>query len=84
VAIWWHHDGVHPSPMYRISPLEAEDLFLKAATFMTACDEAIDEADALLTSIAETVEFSSFNPEQRASLAQWHSGVRSARYALRK
>ena len=70
--------------MYRISPLEVEDLFLKASAFMTACDEAIDEADALLTSIAETVEFSSFNPEQRASLAQWHSGVRSARISLRK
>jgi len=83
-VIWWHHGGVHPSPMYRISPLEAQDLFLKAATFMTACDEAIDEADALLTSIAETVEFSSFNPEQRASLAQWHSGVKESRIALRK
>ncbi len=54
------------------------------ATFMTACDEAIDEADALLTSIAETVEFSSFNPAQRASLAQWHSGVKESRIALRK
>jgi len=51
---------------------------------MTACDEAIDEADALLTSIAETISWESFNPEQRASLVQWHSGVRESRIALRK
>jgi hypothetical protein len=70
--------------MHRISPSEAQDLFLKAATFMTACDEAIDEADALLTSIAETISWESFNPEQRASLVQWHSGVRESRIALRK
>ena len=38
----------------------------------------------LITSIAETVEWSSFTPEQRSSLAQWHGGVREARIALRK
>jgi len=59
-------------------------LFLKAATFMTACDEAIDEADALLTSIAETISWESFSASQRASLVQWHSGVRESRIALRK
>lgn len=70
--------------MHRVTPAEAADLFLKAATFIEAVDTAVDEADALITSIAETVEWSSFNPEQRASLAQWHAGVREARIALRK
>ena len=70
--------------MHRVTRHEAEDLFLKCATFVEACDEAIDEADALITSVVETIAWESFNPEQRASLAQWHSGVREARIALRK
>ena len=70
--------------MQRVTPSEAQDLFLRVATFVEACDEAIDEADALLTSIAETISWESFNPEQRASLVQWHSGVRESRLALRK
>lgn len=68
--------------MYHATPAEAADLFYKATTFVSACDEAINEADALITTIAETVEWSSFDPEQRAALALWHSGVREARHAL--
>jgi len=70
--------------MQRIARHEAEDLFLKCATFVEACDEAIDEADALITSVVETIAWESFSPAQRASLSQWHSGVREARIALRK
>ena len=69
---------------HRVTPPEATDLFLKCATFVEACDEAIDEADALITSVVETIAWESFTLEQRASLAQWHSGVREARIALRK
>jgi len=68
----------------RVAPAVSADLFLKASTFIEAIDLAIDEADALITSIAETISWESFNPEQRASLAQWHGGVREARMALRK
>ena len=70
--------------MHRVTPAEAAELFLNAAAFVEAIDTAVDEADALITSIAETVEWSSFTPEQRSSLAQWHGGVREARIALRK
>ena len=70
--------------MHRVTPTEATDLFLQCAKFIEAVDEAIDEADALITSVTETIEWESFSPEQRASLAQWHSGVREARIALRK
>jgi hypothetical protein len=70
--------------MHRVTPAEASDLFLKCATFVEACDEAIDEADALITSVVETIAWESFSLDQRASLAQWHSGVREARIALRK
>ena len=72
------------SGMHRVTPAEATDLFLKCATFVEACDEAIDETDALITSVVETIAWESFSPDQRASLAQWHSGVREARIALRK
>ena len=71
--------------MLRVTPpAEATDLFLQCAKFVEAVDEAIDEADALITSVVETIEWESFSPDQRASLAQWHSGVREARIALRK
>ena len=72
------------SGMHRVTPAEAADLFLNAATFVEAIDHAVDEADALITSIAESISWESFNPAQRASLSQWHSGVREARLALRK
>ena len=70
--------------MHRVTPAEATDLFLKCAKFIEAVDEAVDEADALITSVTETIDWESFSSEQRASLAQWHSGVREARIALRK
>ena len=70
--------------MLRVTPAEATDLFVQCAKSVEAVDEAIDEADALITSVTETIEWESFSPEQRASLAQWHSGVREARIALRK
>ena len=71
--------------MLRVTtPAEATDLFVQCAKFIEAVDEAIDEADALITSVIETIEWESFSPDQRASLAQWHSGVREARIALRK
>ena len=70
--------------MHRVTPAEATDLFLKCAKFVEAVDEAIDETDALITSVIETIDRESFSLEQRASLAQWHSGVREARIALRK
>ena len=71
--------------MLRVTtPAEATDLFVQCAKFVEAVDEAIDEADALITSVTETIKWESFSPEQRASLAQWHSGVREARIALRK
>ena len=75
---------IRPGMQHRVTPPEATDLFLKCATFVEACDEAIDEADALITSVVETIARESFTLEQRASLAQWHSGVREARIALRK
>jgi hypothetical protein len=68
--------------MYHAAPAEAADLFFKATTFVGACAEAINEADALITTIAETVEWSSFDSKQRAALALWHSGIREARHAL--
>ena len=70
--------------MHRVTPAEATDLFLKCAKFVEAVDEAVDEADALITSVVETIDWESFSSEQRASLAQWHSGVREARFTLRK
>ena len=71
--------------MLRVTtPAEATDLFVQCAKFVEAVDEAVDEADALITSVAETIDWESFSSEQRASLAQWHSGVREARIALRK
>ena len=71
--------------MLRVTtPTEATDLFVQCAKFIEAVDEAIDEADALITSVTETIKWESFSPDQRASLAQWHSGVREARIALRK
>jgi hypothetical protein len=70
--------------MHRVTPAEATDLFLKCATFVEALDEGIDETDALITSVVETIEWESFSLDQRASLAQWHSGVREARIALRQ
>ncbi|MCE2839441.1 MAG: hypothetical protein LW834_21240 [Cyanobium sp. 49614_E6] len=70
--------------MHRVTPAEGSELFAQCAKFVEACDEAIDEADALITSVVETIEWESFSLDQRASLAQWHSGVREARIALRK
>ena len=71
--------------MLRVTtPAEATDLFVQCAKSVEAVDEAIDESDARITSAIETIEWESFSLEQRASLAQWHSGVREARIALRK
>jgi len=71
--------------MHRVTTFaEATDLFVQCAKFVEAVDEAIDEADALITSVVETIDWESFSLDQRASLAQWHSGVREARIALRK
>lgn len=70
--------------MYQAAPAEAADLFEKVTAFIDACEQSINEADALITNIVETIEWSSFRPEQRARLAQWHGGVREARIALRK
>ena len=70
--------------MHRVTPTEATDLFLQCAKSVTAVDEAIDQTDARITGVIETIDRESFSPEQRASLAQWHSGVREARIALRK
>jgi hypothetical protein len=70
--------------MHRVTPAEAQEIFLSASTFIQAIDEAIDEADAVITQVAESVEWSSFSSSQRASLSQWHGGVREARFALRK
>ena len=69
--------------MLRVTtPLEATDLFLQCAKSVEAVDEAVDEADARITSVIDTIEWESFSPEQRALLALWHSGVREARFAL--
>ena len=70
--------------MHRVTPAEAQEIFHNAAAFIKAIDEAIDEADALITTVADSVEWSSFSSSQRASLSQWHGGVREARFALRK
>ena len=71
--------------MHRVTTFaEATDLFLQCANSVEAVDEAIDESDARITSVIETIDWESFSPEQRASLAQWHSGVREARFTLRK
>ena len=71
--------------MHRVTtPVEATDLFVQCAKSVEAVDEAIDKTDARITSVIETIEWESFSPDQRASLAQWHSGVREARIALRK
>ena len=70
--------------MQRVTPAEAQEIFHSAATFIQSIDAAIDEADALITQVAESVEWSSFSSSQRASLSQWHGGVREARFALRK
>ena len=68
--------------MHRVTPTEATDLFLQCAKSVTAVDEAIDQTDARITGVIETIDRESFSPEQRASLAQWHSGVRAARFNL--
>ena len=72
--------------MHRVTltPVEATDLFVQCAKSVEAVDEAIDKTDARITSVIDTIGWESFSPEQRASLAQWHSGVREARIALRK
>ena len=70
--------------MHRVTPTEATDLFVQCAKFVEAVDEAVDEADALITSVTKSIDWESFSSDQRASLAQWHSGVREARIALRK
>lgn len=35
--------------MYQAAPAEAADLFLKVTAFIDACDQSINEADALIT-----------------------------------
>ena len=70
--------------MLRVTPTEATDLFLQCAKSLEAVDEAVDNADARITSAIETIGREYFSPEQRASLAQWHSGVKEARFCLRK
>ena len=77
---------MHPTArMLRVTtPVEATDLFAQCEKFVEAVDKAIDKTDARITSVIDTIAWESFSPEQRASLAQWHSGVREARIALRK
>ena len=76
---------MHPTArMLRVTPAEATDLFVQCAKSVETVDEAIDKTDARITSVIDTIGWESFSPEQRASLAQWHSGVREARIALRK
>ena len=71
--------------MHRVTTFaEATDLFLQCAKSVEAVEEAIDKSDARITSVIETIGWESFSSDQRASLAQWHSGVREARIALRK
>ena len=68
--------------MLRVTPTEATDLFLQCAKSVTAVDEALDATDARITGVIETIDRESFSPEQHALLAQWHSGVRAARFNL--
>ena len=77
---------MHPTTrMLRVTTTrEATDLFVQCAKSVEAVDKAIDKTDARITSVTETIKWESFSPDQRASLAQWHSGVREARIALRK
>ena len=69
--------------MPRLTSQEADDLFSKAALFIEACDDSLNEAQALITEIVDTVDWESFSPDQRISLKQWHLGAREARHALR-
>ena len=41
------------------------------------------DLDGRFTEIIDTVDWTSFNPEQRAQLKHWHIGSRQAKHYLR-
>jgi len=69
--------------VHRVTPDEAADYFLRCAQAVEAVDDALDQAQAVIISVVETIHWESFTPEQRISLKDWHESVQAACKSLR-
>jgi hypothetical protein len=69
--------------VHRVTPTEAADYFFRCAQAIESIDNALDEAQALIQSVVDTIDWESFEPEQRVSIKQWHLAVIASRKTLR-
>ena len=68
---------------HKAPPAEAAELFTAIAKHVEAVDQSLDEAHATIVSIIETYAWESWTPDQRLLIKQWHTGIQSARVAMK-
>jgi len=67
-----------------ISASEASDIVNGCAEQLEAVAEMLSDLNGRLTYIVDTYEWSSFTPDERIMLKQFHHGCKHAQIALRK
>ena len=71
---------VIPTPL---SPEDADVIVTGCAEQIEAVAEMLSDLDGRFTEIIDTADWTSFTPEQRTLLKQWHVGTRQAKHQLR-
>ena len=71
---------VIPTPL---SPEDADQILIGCAEQIESVAEMLADLDGRFTEIVDTVDWTSFTPEQRAQLKHWHVGSRQAKHYLR-
>ena len=69
-----------PTPL---SPEDANQILIGCAEQIEAVAELLADLDGRFTEIIDTVDWTSFQPEQRVQLKHWHVGSRQAKHYLR-
>ena len=69
-----------PTPL---SPEDADQILIGCAEQIESVAEMLADLDGRFTEIVDTVDWTSFSPEQRAQLKHWHVGSRQAKHYLR-
>ena len=81
--------GVYPGGVERriipkpLSPEDADQLIIGFAEQIESVAEMLADLDGHFTEIIDTVDWTSFSPEQRVQLKHWHVGSRQAKHYLR-
>ena len=69
-----------PNPL---SPEDADQILTGCAEQIESVAEMLSDLDGRFTEIIDTIDWTSFSPEQRVQLKHWHIGSRQAKHYLR-